>query len=201
MYKIEIGAGFVVSALGGSGILQSLPASVALLGIGILLMSHGCYEIFFKPRMFLRKRLVKWLLNRNWKVRLEKHADFYFIIWAEDDSGREVMIGRTRNDKGILAFTALIHQDNKLLSPLDRLEANLRRQLIEDIKAFLAGKDMAYKGPFWPMNKLAVKHALPLDSQLTEHVIDLKAKEVVNAVIGVHSLIRKSIIPLTSDND
>lgn len=201
MHKVEIGAGFTVTALAGFGLLDNLIAMIILVCIGITLIFHGSYEVFFKPRMFLQRRITKWLLKRNWNVKLGKHPDFQFVIFAEDDSGREVQIGRTKNDNGVLAFTVLIHKDNKLLSQLDKLEANQRSQLLEEIKAFLAGKDMAYDGAHWPMNKLATQHALPLDSQLSEHLIDLKAKEVVNAGIGVRSLIRKTIIPLISDKE
>ncbi len=66
---------------------------------------------------------------------------------------------------------------------------------------FFVSKDMAYSDAEWPLNKLAVQHALPLNSQLSEHVVDLKAKEVINAVIGVRSLIRKAISPLEPDKE
>ena len=58
---------------------------------------------------------------------------------------------------------------------------------------------MGYDGARWPLNELVVQHALPLDKQLSEHLVDLKAKEVINAVIGVRSLLRKAIISLKLD--
>jgi len=199
MYKIEIGAGFAVTALAGFGLLGSLPANIILMVIGIVLLFHGGYEVFFKPRILLQKRLMKWLLTRNWKIRIEKHPNFYFIIWAEDDSHREVMISRPKEDSGIIAFTALVYREEKLFSKLEKLGAVPQNQLVEDIRAFLAGKDMGYGGASWPLNKLSVQHSLPLDSQLSEHLVDLKAKEVINTVIGVCSLTRKAIIPLELD--
>ena len=183
-----------MTALAGFGLLGNLPANIVLIIIGISLILHGSYEVFFKPRAFLQKRLVKWLSRRNWKIRIERNPKFYFIIWAEDDSHREVMISRDKKDKGILAFTALIHKDKSLLSKLDRLTVTQRNQLLEDIRVFFATKDMGYVGAWWPLNKLSVQHALPLDYQLSEHLVDLKAKEVVNAVIGVRSLIRKALL-------
>ncbi len=205
MAKIEIGAGFAVTALAGFGLLDSLPTNVVLAVIGVTLILHGSYEIFFKPRMFLQKRLTKWLLTRNWKIRADKNPNFNFIIWAKDNANREVMVSRDKKDKGIIAFTALIHEDSPkdrdLLTKLDQLGANQRNRFVEDIKVFLASKDMGYEGALWPLNKLAVQHALSLDSQLSEHIVDLKAKEVINAVIVVRSLIRKAIIPLEPDKE
>jgi hypothetical protein len=195
---IAIGVGVVMAALAGFGLLESLPANIVLVIIGIILILYGSYEVFFKPRAFLQKRLEKWLLRRNWNIRIEKNPQFYFIIWAEDDSHREVMISRDKKDKGILAFTALIHKDKDkdLLSRLDRLADSQKGQLLEDIRIFFTSKDMGYGGAWWPLNKLSVQHALPLDYKLSEHLVDLKAKEVINAVIGVRSLIRKAVIPL-----
>ena len=53
MYKIEIGAGFVVTALAGFDLLKSLPANITLVVIGLALILHGSYEVFFKPYLFL----------------------------------------------------------------------------------------------------------------------------------------------------
>jgi hypothetical protein len=196
MSKIEIGVGFVVAALAGFGLLQNIPTSIVLTIIGIGLIFHGSYEVFFKPHMFLERRLKRWLEVRHWSIRIEKDQHFYFVIWAEDESHRKIAISRHRNDKGVLAFTALVNQTGKTWEPkLDVLTGKQRTQLIEDIRVFFASKDMGYDGADWPFDKLTVQSALPLDSQLSEHLVDLKAKEVVNAIIGVRSLIRRAIVP------
>lgn len=186
----------MVTALGGFGLLQNLPASIILVIIGIILICHGFYDIFLKPYMFLEKRLTKWLLTRNWKVQIEKRPGFYFILNAEDDSHREVVISRDNCDKGVLAFSAKIFLHKEWIPKLNSLTDIQKRQLIEDIKVFFATKDMGYGGASWPLDKLTVQHALPLDTNLSEHLVDLKAKEITNSIIGVHSIIRKVIIPI-----
>lgn len=201
MVRIQIALGFIVASIGGFGLLGSLPANIILACIGGILLLNGSYEAFFKPHVWLDGRLTKWLLARNWKVRKEKRTGFYFIIWAEDESHRELAITRERNAKGVLAFTALVGIATDWECYLDSLTPRQRDQLVEDIRVFLASKDMSFDGALWPLSKLSVQHALPLDSHLSEHSVDLKAKEVVNGVIGIRSLIRKAIIPLESDKE
>ncbi len=133
MYKIEIGAGFVVTALAGFSLLGSLPANIILVTLGGALIFHGSYEVFFKPRMFLSKRLGKWLLSRNWKIRMEKTPPFDFIIWAEDDSRRELAITKSKEAKGMLVFTAAILKGEEWGTNLAKLRSTQRKQLIEDI--------------------------------------------------------------------
>lgn len=192
MSKIEIGVGFVLSALSGFGIFQNLYVNIAIACIGVALIFHGLYELAFKPYVFLDKRLAAWLKKRNWKTNIEKKEPFYFIIWAEDDDGRKVAITKGKEDKGILAFSARIPVERDLLLALDKLTQGQRRQLLEDIKVFFASKNMSYSGADWPLTKLAVQGALPIDGQLSEHLIDLKAKEITMAIIGVRSLVRKA---------
>ncbi len=201
MYKIEIGAGFVVTALAGFNLLESLTANIILVVLGCSLILHGSYEVFFKPHMFLEKRIGNWLLSRHWIIRKEKNPQFDFIIWAEDNSHREVAITKSNGAKGILVFSASITKGKDWGSELARLTTSQRKQLIEDIIVFFTSKDIAYVGAIWPLDRLAVQHALRLDSQLSEHLVDLKAKEVINAVIGIRSLIRKAIIPLEPDKE
>ncbi len=201
MGKIEIGAGFAVTALAGFGLLQDPIANTILLLLGIVLIPHGVYEIFFKPRMYLRQRITRWLLARNWKVRIEDKAGFYFIMWAEDESHRELAITRDKKDAGILAFTARVPLDKDWSDKLDKLNNTQRNSLVEEIKVFFASKDMGFAEAKWPLHKISAQHALSLTTELSEHTIDLKAKEAINAVIGVRSLIRKSLTLLESDKE
>ena len=199
MYKVEIGLGFIVTALAGFNLLNSIPANIVLVVIGIALVLHGGYEVIFKPRYFLQKRIVKWLLRRNWKVKTDQHPNFYLIINAEDDSHREISITRDKKDNGILAFTIgnLVHPS--WISGLNKLSKRERALLLEDIKILFTNKDMAYETVKWPLDKLAIQHALPLDQNLSEHLVDLEAKSVINTGIGVRSLIRKAITHLEAD--
>ncbi len=61
----------MITALSFTSIYQDKYAIIILLIIGILLIFHGFYELCFKPKIFLKYLLKKWLLNRHsnlWQV-------------------------------------------------------------------------------------------------------------------------------------
>jgi len=193
MARIEIGVGLLIAGLSSSGLIENVLASTILVIIAILLICHGVYEIWGKPRIFLERRIKRWLLKRNWSVEMEEKPGFYFIIWAEDDSNRKLAITRGRQDKGVLAFSAPVPMELGWNLKLAELNPSQQYQLMEDIKIFLTGKDMGYDGVNWPLEKLGVQDGLLLDHNISEHLVDLKAKSVINAVIGIRSLVRKAI--------
>lgn len=190
---IGIGVGLVIAGLSSFGLIQNRPASTVLVIIAVFLICHGAYEVWGKPRIFLERRIKGWLLKSNWSVEVEEKPEFYFIIWAKDDSHRELAITREKKAKGILAFTAVVPREKDWDFKLARLTATQQYQLVEDIKIFLASKDIGYDGVEWPLEKVTVQSALLLDHNLSGYLVDLKAKGVINAVIGIRSLVRKAI--------
>lgn len=103
------------------------------------------------------------------------------------------MIGRDREQKGILAFTAPIELDSDTVRGIgEKLSAIQQQKLYEELHVLLASMHLGYDtGVF---TNMAVQHALPIDEHLSEHAVDLKAKEVVDGVIAVKSMIRRAVI-------
>jgi hypothetical protein len=193
MYKIEIGAGFIVAALSGFGLFHNLYANITLLAIGAVLIGHGLYELAFAPYVFLDRRLSGWLKKRNWITKIERKEPFNFIIWVSNSDGLVTAITKLKKGRNVLAFSAKVPISAEWGVFLVRLTGRQRAQLLEDIKVFCASKNMSYDGASWPLDKLAIQSPLPINSQLSEHVVDLKAREMEMASIGIRSLIRKSI--------
>ena len=183
----------MIAALGGFGLLQSIPISTVLAIIGLVLVAHGSYEVFFKPNFFLKWRITKWLKGRDWAVTTDKNPQFYFIIWAEDSDQRKIAITRSKDHKNILTFNTRIRQGENWETKLSGLTTSQRARLIEEMKIFFASKNLSYDGAVWPFDKLAAQTALPLDSNLSAHLVDVKAKEIIFAIIGVRSIVRKAI--------
>jgi len=193
MAWIGIGVGLVIAGLSSFGFIQNRPASTVLIVIAVFLICHGAYEMWGRPRIFLERRIKRWLMKGNWLVEIEEKPEFYFIIWAKDDSNRKLLISREKGNKGVLAFTAVVPREEDWDLKLAGLAASKQYQLMEDIKIFLASKDMGYDGVRWPLEKVAVQGGLVLDYNLSGYLVDLKAKSVINAVIGIRSLVRKAI--------
>ena len=132
-------------------------------------------------------------LGRQWQCRL--------LSLASDAIAFVVPISPRRELGSARSTTTPIPFDKDWNNKLERLAGKQRTNLIEDIRVFFASKDMGFGEAGWPLQKVAVQHALPLNQDLSEHAIDLKAKEVINAVIGVRGLVRKAIALLEPDRE
>lgn len=87
MPRIGIGAGAVIAAIAGLGWTSSAPINVFLLILGIFLIAHGAYHVYYKPNVSLDKTIKRWLERRYWNVTPDQNAPsekFYFIVWAQD---------------------------------------------------------------------------------------------------------------------
>lgn len=197
MPKIEIGAGIALAVLGSFEFFGEAPVACGMLLFSIFLILHGSYDEFFKPWMFLEGRITHWLLERHWSVRQDEAAKsrfgFYFCICATDEGKRTVAITREKGSKNVLAFTAKVPVDDTWWAALGRLSGRDQIRLVEEIRVMLATKSMGFDGLQWPLDNLAVQTAQPLDHVLSEHKVDVTAKEVLHAVIAARSLIRRAI--------
>ena len=192
MAWIGIGVGLLIAGLSSFGLIENRLASIVIIVVAVFLICYGAYEIGGKPRIFLKGRIRKWLLKRNWSVEIEEKPEIYFIIRAKDDSKREVVITRHKDNKERLVFTAAANIEKNWDMKLAGLNDIEKRKLVEEIKIFLAIKDMGYIGVKWPL-EVKIQHILILDPDISGYLVDLKAKSVINAVIGVRSIIRKAI--------
>ena len=196
MARIEIGIGAVIAAIAGLGWASSAPVNVALLILGIFLILHGAYHVYYKPNFRLDRALTRWLERRYWKVTPEQNAPgdkFYFAIWAQDEAKRRVMISREKSAKGVLGFTAPIELDANTVRGIGtQLSSIQQQQLYEELHVLLASMHLGYNTEVW--TNLAVQHSLPIDEHLSEHAVDLKAKEVVDGLIAARSMIRKAVM-------
>ena len=67
-----------------------------------------------------------------------------------------------------------------------------QQKLYEQLHVLLASMHLAYKSEI--LTNMVVQHALPVDERLSEHMVDLKAKEVIDGVIAARSTIRRAVI-------
>ena len=203
MRWVEIGVGVMLAGVGSFGFYASLPVGLVFLIAGGALIAHGVYEELFRPWLFLEGRVTKWLLERNWSVRTDQAAKarlgFYFALEATDAEGRTVAITRGRDSKHVMAFSAKVMLDRKWLPYMEKLTVPERKKLLEDIRVLVAIKSIAFDGLEWPLLHFSVQDAQPIDQVLSEHKVDITAKNVTHAMIGARSIIRRSIADLEGE--
>ena len=196
MPRIGIGAGAVIAAIAGLGWTSSDPINGFLLILGIFLIAHGAYDVYYRPNVGLDKTIERWLERHYWKVSPDQNAPsekFYFAVWVEDEARRRVMVSRDKEQKGILAFTAPIKLDDATVRAIDtKLSTIQQQQLREQLQVVLASMHLGFSTG--ALTKMWVQHSLPLDEHLAEHAVDLKAKEVADGVIAARSIIRIAVM-------
>jgi hypothetical protein len=190
---IGIGVGLVTVGLSSFGLIQNRLASTILVVIAAFLIFTGAYEMWGKQHIFVRRRIKRWLMKANWSVEIEENPESYFMIWAKDHSNRKLLISRHKGNKALLVFTALVARDEGWDLKLAGLNDRQKYQLMEDIKVFLAVKNVGYDEVRWPLEKVTVQDGLLLDNNISGYAVDVKAKSIINAVIGVRSIVRKAI--------
>ncbi|MCH8994410.1 MAG: DUF2299 family protein [Chloroflexi bacterium] len=212
MPRIEIGAGIVLAAIAPFGFLGAIPVAVLLLAFGILLILHGGYEEWIKPRFRVDQRLNDWLQRRGWGVRIERRSQFNFLLHITDEAGKQVVITRNKNARNdVLAFTGKVGIDPRWLPAFEAMSETQRRRLIQEITIFLATKNIAFdlsddplnsNAPVrWPPTSIVVQTALAQDHTLSQHSVDFAAKSIVHSMIGIRALIRKATLDVRGADD
>ena len=194
----------MTAALSGFGVFQNYYANIVLLALGIFLIAHGIFKLYFKPQVLLKSLIKKWLLKRRWEIvpgLKEKtyKTDYYFVMAVENREQYRVSISRSKRNKGVLVFHSTIQTDKNRDSQFKQFSLTTQNQLVEDIRLFLATKDIPFEGIEWPLDRILIETVLPIDSHISEQRIDDKTKELVFTVVGINAIISKYLGLLNSD--
>ena len=92
------------------GFLSSVWMAVTLLAAGLILIAHGAYDEFVKPRFRVEHRLKDWFLRRDWSVQMEQTPSLTFRLNLKSgSSGYGVTVIREkRTHSDIISFTGLV---------------------------------------------------------------------------------------------
>lgn len=198
MTRIGVGLTAFVAGVAGLGFASSVPLNLALLAIGVLLVIQGVYLSYYLPNVHLDKTLKRWLQRHYFHAIDDRMPSaqpdaFHFALWMSDEAGRKVMISREREAKGVLGFTAPVELDEETVRGIaTKLSATQQQRLYEELHVLLATMNLAFRSR--KFTSITVQGMLPVDDQVTEHTVSLKAVEVVNGVIAARSVIRKAVL-------
>ncbi len=196
------GAGIMLGVAAALGWLNELWALIPLGLLAALLVSHGVYDEWVKPRFRVGRRLTDWFLRRAWSVRVERRpgVDFWLNI-SSPSSKHEVTVTRDKDTPDdMIMFTGHI-----LPLPAPWREALAQfpdvgiAYLEADIKAFLSAKDMSFnlmksdQVPAW-MPVVAITTAIAQDHTMSQQSVDVTAHSVELSIIGVRALIEKAVL-------
>ncbi|HZP27068.1 MAG TPA: DUF2299 family protein [Dehalococcoidia bacterium] len=200
--SIQIGVGALVAGI--VGFWNDAAAFALLILVGVVLISHGVYEDFVKPRFRVEHRLHDWLQRRGWSVRIERLPQFNFALHITSaDSSKQILVSRNKDARDdVLAFTAKVGLHPDWLEPLRAMKDDERKTLLSDITIYLSAKNLSLDlsqrdagSRSWPPS-VVIQTALPQDHTLSQHSVDMTAKSIELSMIGVRDLIRKAVIPV-----
>ena len=183
------------------GFFNSVGIAVGLLALGVMLIMHGAYDEFVKPRFRVEHRLKDWFLRRDWSVQMEHTPSLTFRLNLKSgSSGYPVTVikeKRVHND--FISFTGLVPLHPDWIETLNEFTPREREVLISDVRIYLTGKGLSFElatlpdgKVIWPPH-IAVQTAIPQDHTLSQHSSDITAKSVELSMIGVRDVIRKAV--------
>jgi hypothetical protein len=148
------------------------------------------------PKWRLRQKVTSWLVSRHWLLETNTSPSLYFGLWASelDHPEYKILICRSKSDSGLLSFSARVPLNTSWLRPLAKLPDSLQQVLIQDIGVLMNTMQMGFASLEWPLDKLAIQTAMPIDSNLSEHTVDMQGKAVTHAIIGARRVIRRAVI-------
>jgi hypothetical protein len=204
--KIGIGAGFMLTALSFWVINQNIIAIILFI-IGAILILHGIWDRYFKPKIFLKQLIERALLKRSWvilsidKKKYEQTHHFVITAQRKRKRGQRVTISRSKEHGDFLMFYSRITTDGQQDSQFAQFTQSQKDQLLGNIRLFLASKNAPFAGIEWPLDRVRIEKVLPINSHISEQAIADAANEVVFSVVGIVTLIRQSLAPLTTDKE
>ena len=200
--SIQIGAGALVAGM--VGFWNDSVAFAFLIALGIILLTHGAYDDFVKPRFRVDRRLADWFTRRGWKVETKRKSGFNFILHiTAPDSQKEIIVTRDKDaEDDVLAFTARVGLHPEWITSLNTMPDVQRGTLLQEITLFLATKDVGLvlndpRNPDSPIDwppDVKVQTALPQDHTLSQHSVDTAAKKIEASMIGVRAIIRRAVL-------
>jgi hypothetical protein len=203
MPRIEIGAGIVLAIAAPLGLLNDVWIIVGLGLFALILIVHGAYDEWIKPRFRIEHRLTDWLVRRSWKVSVERKPALNFLIRASSgSSGYEISITRQKDARDdLIGFTGVVPlPDDGSIEQLETFSAIERLILISDIRIVIASAGLGFeflKSPdqriFWPP-QVIIQAAIPQDHTLSQHGIDITGKSVESVIITARDVIRKAAL-------
>ena len=195
MAKLEIGSGFLVSALGGFDLFNSIIANVILLTIAAVLISHGTYEIV-KPRLLLKRTIEGWLVKRHWVLTTESSPSLHFGWHGRDPQHRNgpILISRSKNDDSMITFSAQIPLDKPMRQWFSSLNDQQRKLIEIELRYTLELQNVGFDTIRWPVDDVRIQTALAIDDGLSEHAIDLEGKRVLNTILASRAAVQRLLV-------
>lgn len=168
---------------------------IAALSFEVLAVMTAVLRRTILPKFRLRQKVIKWLVRRRWVLSTEDSPSLHFGLGAADIDNplKKMLISRSKNTSHLLTFSASVPFDPKWFPVLETFPERSKIALVQDLGIFIGTMKIGFEGLEWPLANFRLQTALPIDSNLSEHVVDLQGKELTHVILGARRIIRKAV--------
>jgi hypothetical protein len=132
--------------------------------------------------------LRDWLYRGSFTLKKNTQKGFEFAFEARDKQGRPIFVGKTDDRDEIVLQTALILDPNES-EKVEKLDAEVKRKLISELRISLARHQVQYFGLETPMSKIGIVNIMVLDESFTRDVFMDRIDRVRYALVLVKELL------------
>ena len=138
-----------------------------------------------------RLQIQEWLAEDRWKVRKDTSDDAVWLLVAEDDAGRKIMLGQMKGFPDLVVIQADLTIGENDQQSLSRLDASERDEFLWDLRLALLRFGVEFNGISDPLQRVALTHRIYEDGLTKDRLMGrvLKIKDAL--VLTVWMLQRK----------
>lgn len=205
-FSTQIIVGIVVSIVITSGVgvwawfRQLAGFHIALIVIGVLCVSMvliNQFDAFFQrrkkplyqqPHHYIDSTLRDWLYKGGFSLRANNQEGFDFLFVARDKQERPILIGKP-NNKDEIMMEVLLGLKPIETEKLEKLDPELQRKLLSELRISLAMQQVAYSGLKTPITNIVFSNILVLDDSFTRDMFLARVDRVRYSLVSVLELL------------
>lgn len=131
-----------------------------------------------------RDKIQSWLMSEGWQISEQTHADFAWLITAQDAGGRRIVVGQSKARQDLLHLEAAVEPSDEYREMFANLPEDRRREILWKLRFQLLSMNVDFSGVGEPLEAVLLTQRIYLDG-LTKDAFIQRFHLVRNAVIAV----------------
>lgn len=131
-----------------------------------------------------RDKVQSWLMSEGWQISEQTHADFAWLITAQDAGDRRVLVGQSKTRQDLLHLEAIVEPSDEYRQMFATLPEDKRREILWKLRFQLLSMNVDFTGVGEPLEAVLLTQRIYLDG-LTKDAFVQRFHLVRNAVIAV----------------
>jgi hypothetical protein len=131
-----------------------------------------------------RDKIQNWLMSEGWQIAEQSHPGMKWLIKAEDDGGRRILVGQSKTRDDLIHLEARVNIEDDFRQRFESLPEDKRREILWGLRFRLLQMNVDFTGVTEPMAAVVLTQRIYLDG-LTKDSFIQRFLLVRNAEIAV----------------